>query len=154
MLSLYMVFRSFWICLSGSTGNLFSPISDGHPLLEGVCFYPEWTWLDLSGLPLCSWHVLWLAIYERTKLWYTFFFPGKIQINLTKCHIFCLKYALYIPFLTMILKLPLVLPPLSNHLTKIRAGHVRGSKGDQTVWIGAKDEYIVIKDFYKKLIKD
>jgi len=38
------------------------------------------------------------------------------------------QYALYIPFLTILMKLPLVLPPLSNHLTRIRAGYVRTGK--------------------------
>ena len=37
------------------------------------------------------------------------------------------KYALYIPGLTLLMKLPLVLPPLSGHLYKIRAGFVRGT---------------------------
>jgi len=38
------------------------------------------------------------------------------------------QYALYIPFLTILLKIPLVLPPLSCHLNNIRSGYVRNSK--------------------------
>jgi len=36
------------------------------------------------------------------------------------------QYALYVPGLTILLKLPLLLPPLSTHLTRLRAGYVRG----------------------------
>merc|ERR1712142_397373 len=42
------------------------------------------------------------------------------------------QYALYVPFLTIIMKLPLVLPPLSTHLTRIRTGYVRAAKGEET----------------------
>lgn len=35
------------------------------------------------------------------------------------------QYVLYIPFLTILMKLPMVLPPLSTHLARIRAGYVR-----------------------------
>jgi len=47
------------------------------------------------------------------------------------------QYVLYIPALTILLKIPLVLPPLSSHLDKIRSGYVRSSlisrnnKGDE-----------------------
>ena len=41
------------------------------------------------------------------------------------------QYVLYVPFLTILLKLPLVLPPLSTHLTKIRAGYVRSRNTKQ-----------------------
>jgi len=37
------------------------------------------------------------------------------------------QYVLYIPGLTILLKIPLVLPPLSSHLDKIRSGYVRSS---------------------------
>ena len=42
------------------------------------------------------------------------------------------QYVLYIPFLTILLKLPLVLPPLSSHLTKIRSGYVRSRNKKQS----------------------
>jgi len=42
------------------------------------------------------------------------------------------QYALYVPFLTIIMKLPLVLPPLSTHLTRIRTGYVRAAKEEGT----------------------
>jgi len=42
------------------------------------------------------------------------------------------QYALYIPFLTILMKLPLVLPPLSTHLARIRAGYVRAGKQKDT----------------------
>ena len=35
------------------------------------------------------------------------------------------QYALYVPGLTLLLKLPLLLPPLSSHLARIRGGYVR-----------------------------
>jgi len=35
------------------------------------------------------------------------------------------QYVLYIPLLTILLKIPLLLPPLSSHLDKIRSGYVR-----------------------------
>ena len=35
------------------------------------------------------------------------------------------QYALYLPGLALVLKAPLVLPPLSGHLARIRAGWVR-----------------------------
>jgi len=38
------------------------------------------------------------------------------------------QYALYVPFLTILTKIPLVLPPISGHLSRIRSGHVRGNK--------------------------
>jgi len=37
------------------------------------------------------------------------------------------QYALYIPFLTILMKLPLLIPPLSTHLSRLRAGYVRGN---------------------------
>jgi len=42
------------------------------------------------------------------------------------------QYALYIPFLTIIMKLPLVVPPLSTHLARIRTGYVRAAKGEES----------------------
>jgi len=39
-----------------------------------------------------------------------------------------LQYALYVPLLTILLKIPLIIPPLSTHLYKIRAGYVRSKK--------------------------
>jgi len=41
------------------------------------------------------------------------------------------QYALYIPFLTIIMKLPLVLPPLSTHLARIRTGYVRAAAKEE-----------------------
>ena len=40
-------------------------------------------------------------------------------------YLYFAQYALYIPFLTILMKLPMVLPPLSTHLARIRAGYVR-----------------------------
>ena len=37
------------------------------------------------------------------------------------------KYALYVPGMTILLKVPLVVPPLSTHLDRIRGGYVRGN---------------------------
>ena len=42
--------------------------------------------------------------------------------------IYLFQYALYVPGLTVVLKAPLVIPPLSWHLDKIRGGYERGSK--------------------------
>ena len=44
-------------------------------------------------------------------------------------HILCLivlQYAIWIPALTLILKFPLLLPPVDWYLTKIRGGWTRG----------------------------
>lgn len=46
------------------------------------------------------------------------------------------QYVLYIPGLTILMKIPLVLPPLSTHLDNIRGGYVRtkgGNTASQTV---------------------
>merc|ERR1712109_229143 len=55
-------------------------------------------------------------------------FYGWPYINSPSCHIpSSFQYALYVPGLTILLKLPLVLPPISTHLDRIRAGYVRGT---------------------------
>merc|ERR1739838_872366 len=59
-------------------------------------------------------------------------FYGWKYINGPSCGIpSSFQYVLYVPFLTILLKLPLVLPPLSTHLTKIRAGYVRSRNTKQ-----------------------
>lgn len=40
------------------------------------------------------------------------------------------QYCLYLPGLAVLMKLPLLIPWVSSHLDKIRAGHVRGNKVD------------------------
>jgi len=44
------------------------------------------------------------------------------------------QYALYIPFLTILLKIPLVIPPLSGHLNNIRSGYVRKWSLNPKTW--------------------
>lgn len=54
-------------------------------------------------------------------------FYGWPYMNGPSCYIpSSFQYALYIPGLTILLKLPLLLPPLASHLARLRAGHVRG----------------------------
>jgi len=53
-------------------------------------------------------------------------FYGWPYMNSPSCYIPSgFQYALYVPFLTLLLKLPLVVPPLSSHLANIRAGYNR-----------------------------
>ena len=53
--------------------------------------------------------------------------PHQLQCTvLCTVLLYCpLQYALYVPGLTLLLKLPLLLPPLSTHLARIRGGYVR-----------------------------
>ena len=56
-------------------------------------------------------------------------FYGLPYINHFSCGIpNSFQFALYLPFLTILMKLPLVVPPISNHLTRIRAGYVTTSR--------------------------
>jgi len=112
-------------------------------LMTGVFGFALVALLAISSLPSVTATLSWkeFAFIQSGLGWTSLvflcahdMFYGWPYMNGPSCGIpSSFQYALYIPFLTMILKLPLVLPPLSNHLTKIRAGHVRGSKGDQTV---------------------
>lgn len=42
----------------------------------------------------------------------------------------CPQYALYPPFIAVIMKLPLLLPPVDNYLQKIRRGYERGNQSE------------------------
>jgi len=56
-------------------------------------------------------------------------FYGWKYINGPSCYIpSSFQYALYVPGLTVLLKAPLVIPPISWHLDKIRGGYERGYK--------------------------
>merc|ERR1712123_449633 len=67
--------RCFWVCSGGVAGHLLPPLSHRHAVLEGVCLRAEWLGVDSSCLPLCSRHVLWLALHEWSKLWDSVFLP-------------------------------------------------------------------------------
>ena len=57
--------------------------------------------------------------------------PSSFQVSVmvqNYCNTPPCQYALYIPLLTLLLKLPLVVPPLSTHLATIRTGYVRTGK--------------------------
>ena len=49
-----------------------------------------------------------------------------LYINQMLKLLFLFQYVLYIPGLTVLLKLPLMIPPISWHLDKIRSGYERG----------------------------
>merc|ERR1712106_1172354 len=51
------------------------PVEASAHVMEGVCLRAEWLRVDSSCLPLCSRHVLWLALHEWSKLWDSIFLP-------------------------------------------------------------------------------
>jgi len=93
------------------------------PSVTQTLSWKEFAWIQ-SGL---GWVSLWLLCAHDI-------FYGWPYLNGPSCGMpSTFQYALYIPGLTILLKLPLVLPPLSCHLDRIRSGYVRGSDASDPV---------------------
>jgi len=86
------------------------------PSVTQTLSWKEFAWIQ-SGLGWTS--LCFLCVHDIAYGW-----P---YLNGPSCGIpSSFQYALYIPGITILLKIPLVLPPLSGHLDKIRGGYVRG----------------------------
>lgn len=87
------------------------------PSVTQTLSWKEFAWIQ-SGLGWTS--MIFLCAHDM--------FYGWPYINSPSCYIpSSFQYALYIPGITIVLKLPLVLPPLGTHLDRIRGGYVRGA---------------------------
>lgn len=116
-------------------------------LISGVFGFALVMILGISSLPSVTATLSWkeFAFIQSGLGWTALLllcahdmFYGWPYINGPSCGIpSSFQYALYIPALTVALKLPLVLPPLSCHLDSIRGGYVRG--GRQTAAAVAQD---------------
>lgn len=105
-------------------------------LITGVFGFALVLILGISSLPSVTATLSWkeFAFIQSGLGWASLLFLcahdmfyGWPYINGPSCGIpSSFQYALYIPGLTILLKLPLVLPPLSCHLDNIRGGYVRG----------------------------
>jgi len=106
-------------------------------LMSGVFGFALVVILGISSLPSVSASLTWkeFAFIQSGLGWLAMIllcahdmFYGWKYLDGPSCGIpSSFQYALYIPFLTMLLKIPLVIPPLSTHLDKIRSGYVRSS---------------------------
>jgi len=106
-------------------------------LITGVFGFALVVLLGISSLPSVTQTLSWkeFAFIQSGLGWTSLMFLcahdmfyGWPYMNGPSCGIpSSFQYALYIPGLTLLMKLPLVLPPLSGHLYKIRAGFVRGT---------------------------
>jgi len=104
-------------------------------LMTGVLGFGLVGLLAISSLPSVTASLTWkeFAFIQSGLGWLAMIllcshdmFYGWKYINTPSCGIpSSFQYALYIPLLTILLKIPLVLPPLSCHLDKIRSGYVR-----------------------------
>jgi len=107
-------------------------------LMSGVFGFALVVILGISSLPSVSASLTWkefafiqsgLGWVAMTVLCAHDMFFGWKYINGPSCGIpSSFQYALYVPLLTILLKIPLIIPPLSTHLYKIRAGYVRSKK--------------------------
>jgi len=92
------------------------------PSVTAVLTWKEFMFIQ-SGL---GWSSLLLVCAHNTLY-------GWKYINSPSCYIpSSFQTVLYLPMLTVLLKLPLILPPLSSRLTKIRAGYVRAETSKKT----------------------
>jgi len=106
-------------------------------LMTGVFGFGLVVILGISSLPSVTQTLSWkeFACIQSGLGWTALIFLcahdifyGWPYLNSPSCYIpSSFQYALYIPVLTLVLKAPLVLPPLSTHLASIRGGYVRGS---------------------------
>ena len=60
----------------------------------------------------------------------------KRKISYFLFHFNLFQYALWIPVLTLALKMPLVFPPVDWYLTKIRGGWTRGIQAEKSTISG------------------
>merc|ERR1712226_369272 len=106
-------------------------------IITGVVAYAFAVLLGITSLPSVTAALSWKEFaFVQSGLGWTAMvvlcahdiFYGWPYLNGPSCYIPSgFQYALYVPGLTILLKLPLILPPLSTHLDRIRAGYVRGS---------------------------
>jgi len=106
-------------------------------LMTGVFGFALVCLLGLSSLPSVTATLSWKEFaFVQSGLGWTAMvllcahdmFYGWPYMNSPSCGIpSSFQYALYIPFLTILMKLPLLIPPLSTHLSRLRAGYVRGN---------------------------
>jgi len=104
-------------------------------LITGVFGFLLVSLLALTSLPSVTNSLSWKEFtFIQSKLgWLSLLlfcahdmFYGWPYMNSPSCYIPSgFQYALYIPLVTILLKVPLLLPPLSTNLWKIRAGYVR-----------------------------
>lgn len=112
-------------------------------LMAGVFGFALVVLLGISSLPSVTQTLSWkeFACIQSGLGWTSLLllcahdmFFGWPYMNGPSCGIpSSFQYALYIPGLTVFLKIPLVLPPLSCHLDNIRGGYVRGTKKTSAV---------------------
>jgi len=112
-------------------------------LMTGVFGFALVVLLGISSLPSVTATLSWKEFaFVQSGLGWTALvflcahdmFYGWPYMNGPSCGIpSSFQYALYIPFLTILMKLPMVLPPLSTHLARIRAGYVRAAKQEEAV---------------------
>jgi len=106
-------------------------------LMTGVLGFALVSLLAVSSLPSVTANLTWkeFAFIQSGLGWLAMIllcghdmFYGWKYMDGPSCGIpSSFQYVLYIPGLTILLKIPLVLPPLSSHLDKIRSGYVRSS---------------------------
>jgi len=106
-------------------------------LMTGVLGFALVSLLAVSSLPSVTANLTWkeFAFIQSGLGWLSMIllcghdmFYGWKYMDGPSCGIpSSFQYVLYIPGLTILLKIPLVLPPLSSHLDKIRSGYVRSS---------------------------
>jgi len=107
-------------------------------LMTGVMGFALVCLLGLTSLPSVTSTLSWkeFAFVQSGLGWTAMIllcghdmFYGWPYINVPSCYIpSSFQYALYIPGLTILLKIPLIIPPLSTQLSRLRAGYVRGNR--------------------------
>lgn len=113
-------------------------------LMAGVFGFALVCLLGLTSLPSVTASLSWkeFAFVQSGLGWTALIllcahdlFYGWPYINSPSCGIPSgFQYVLYIPGITLLLKLPLLIPPLSTHLARIRGGYVRGQpKGEMNI---------------------
>jgi hypothetical protein len=132
-------FRSCGLPVCHFARHHFPPISFSVSVMERVCLHSVQFGMVVPYLLLRSWPLLRVAIHQRPKLWHPVLFSS---MSIFK-HLFLPKnsnlypvwtqYVMYIPGLTILLKIPLILPGISCYLEKIRSGYERHSVFDKVV---------------------
>lgn len=111
-------------------------------LMAGVFGYALVVLLGISSLPSVTAVLTWREFnFIQSGLgWSSLLllcahniFYGWPYLNSPSCYIpSSFQSVLYLPFLTILFKLPLILPPLSTRLARIRAGYVRAETETET----------------------
>jgi len=121
-------------------------------LMTGVLGFALVALLAVTSLPSVTANLTWkeFAFVQSGLGWTAMIllcshdmFYGWKYMNGPSCGIpSSFQYVLYIPLLTILLKIPLVLPPISSHLDKIRSGYVRSSMISHTKKNDNKSEFV------------